>query len=123
MRLLFRHTTQSRDSSLLTRWWCSGNGSFGWSVSAPIAFLPRDVRSHMVMMKMAKLRTVRPKVATLRPILQAARVIAEKQRLAERDETNDWRKWYYSARWQALSEQVLRDAAWGPADGQAPGSR
>ncbi|WP_143413210.1 AAA family ATPase [Haematobacter genomosp. 1] len=61
---------------------------------------------------MAKLRTIRPKVAKLAPMLLAPRVIAEKQRLAERDETNDWRKWYYSARWQALREEVLRDAAY-----------
>ncbi|KRD56985.1 HNH endonuclease [Ensifer sp. Root954] len=60
---------------------------------------------------MAKLTTLKPRLATLAPRLGLAkptdRKEAEAQRLKQRDQEQPWRKWYYTRRWKKLREQVL----------------
>lgn len=54
---------------------------------------------------MAKLTSIRPRVGRLRPAL--ASVAVNRQ---ERDQVRDerhWRRWYKTARWQALRWQIL----------------
>lgn len=55
---------------------------------------------------MAKLKTLRPVVSTIKPLV-ARREQAEKTRLAERDTETDWRKWYSTERWKKLRQVVL----------------
>ena len=53
---------------------------------------------------MARIKTVRPLVRTLKPRMSAPK--GEKARLKERDETQPWRRWYYTAQWQKLRQKV-----------------
>ncbi|MCG5483671.1 MAG: HNH endonuclease [Sinorhizobium meliloti] len=55
---------------------------------------------------MAKLRTIKPLVATIKPLV--GRMPGdEKARLRERDHQVGWRSWYKTARWQKLRMKVL----------------
>ncbi|MDX3929240.1 MAG: HNH endonuclease [Shinella sp.] len=55
---------------------------------------------------MAKLKTIRPLVTTIKPLV--GRVQGdEKARLRERDQSVSWRSWYKTARWQKLRQEIL----------------
>lgn len=57
---------------------------------------------------MGRLTTLKPKLTTLGS--RIARPEGEAARLAERDRTVGWRKWYHTARWQKLRRAVwVRD--------------
>lgn len=53
------------------------------------------------------LKTLRPKVAMLAPRLKRYAPGDENERSRYRDETQAWRKWYKTARWQKLRMSVL----------------
>lgn len=55
---------------------------------------------------MAKIPTIKPRVPTLKPRMSAPK--GEKARLRDRDETQSWRKWYYTAAWQKLRQEVWK---------------
>lgn len=55
---------------------------------------------------MTKLKTVRPLVSTLRPKLGYTPA-DERARSRFRDDTQPWRAWYKTARWQKLRWRVL----------------
>jgi len=55
---------------------------------------------------MAKLKTLKPLVSTLRPKLGYAPA-DERGRSQYRDETQPWRRWYKTSRWQKLRWSVL----------------
>lgn len=55
---------------------------------------------------MAKLKTLRPLVATIKPLIGRAPG-DEQGRNRHRDETQHWRAWYKTARWQKLRQRVL----------------
>lgn len=64
---------------------------------------------------MGKLKSLQPRLKTLgsrlSPIAPANRQEAEALRHRERDQTQPWRAWYKTARWQKLRQKVLvRDA-------------
>lgn len=55
---------------------------------------------------MAKIKTLRPQVATIKPLI--GRDPGEKARDKHREATQPWRKWYHSAEWKALRLQAFR---------------
>lgn len=55
---------------------------------------------------MAKLKTLKPLVSTLRPRLGGIPT-DERGRSQYRDETQPWRRWYKTSRWQKLRWSVL----------------
>lgn len=55
---------------------------------------------------MARLTTIKPKLATLAPRIGRAPG-DEQARLRERDQNVGWRSWYKTARWQKLRMRVL----------------
>lgn len=55
---------------------------------------------------MAKLKTLRPQVATIKPLL--GRDSGERARDKHREATQPWRRWYHSAEWKALRLQAFR---------------
>lgn len=64
---------------------------------------------------MGKLKSLQPRLKTLgsrlSPIAPANRQEAEAQRHRERDQSQPWRAWYKTSRWQKLRQAVLlRDA-------------
>lgn len=61
---------------------------------------------------MARLRTLRPSLGALPSRLPSPRLVAERQRLKERDENVDWHSWYKTDAWRALRLKVLDQAGW-----------
>jgi len=70
---------------------------------------------------------IKPRIRTMAPRLAGAPLSSrgatrgerERERLREREQTADWRKWYHSARWQKLRQEVfLRDLFTCQATGQ-----
>ncbi|MEQ1403849.1 HNH endonuclease [Neorhizobium sp. Rsf11] len=55
---------------------------------------------------MGRLKTLKPKLATLAPRLGRAPG-DEQARLRERDQTVGWRSWYKTQRWQKLRQEIL----------------
>lgn len=55
----------------------------------------------------SKLKTIKPQISTIKPSVQTPRLMAEKQRLQERETSVEWRKWYKLKRWEDLRQQVL----------------
>lgn len=56
---------------------------------------------------MAPLKTIKQRVSTLQPAL--GRVSTdERERSRYRDETQPWRAWYKTARWQKLRRRILK---------------
>lgn len=55
---------------------------------------------------MPKLKTLRPKVSTIKPLI--GRDPGEKARDKHREATQPWRQWYHSAEWKALRLQAFR---------------
>ncbi|MBB5704300.1 5-methylcytosine-specific restriction endonuclease McrA [Ochrobactrum daejeonense] len=56
---------------------------------------------------MAKIKTLKPLVSTMKPRLTVDRKQQEAVRLRERDQNTEWRAWYKTSKWQRLREQVL----------------
>jgi 5-methylcytosine-specific restriction endonuclease McrA len=55
---------------------------------------------------MARLKTIKPRLATLAP--RIGRAIGDEQtRLREREKVQPWRQWYHSAEWQRLRRQAF----------------
>lgn len=57
---------------------------------------------------MGRLTQVRPRIGAVKPRITSAG--AGPDRLARRDATVAWRKWYKTAEWRALRWQVLTEA-------------
>ena len=55
---------------------------------------------------MAKLKTIKPLVGKMPPRL-ATQAGDERQRSRFRDQTQEWRRWYKTARWQKLRWSIL----------------
>ncbi len=55
---------------------------------------------------MARLSSLKPRLSTLSPRLTSAPSWKRDER--ERDAAAPWRKWYKTARWQKLREEVLK---------------
>lgn len=53
------------------------------------------------------LKTLKPRVSTLSPRLKRYAPGDESERSRYRDETQEWRKWYKTARWQKLRMSIL----------------
>lgn len=60
---------------------------------------------------MARLTTIKPRLANLGNRLQpnqpSTQQEAEAERLKRRDQEQPWRKWYYQKRWKVLRAEVL----------------
>ncbi|MOA31441.1 hypothetical protein D3C78_1525990 [compost metagenome] len=59
---------------------------------------------------MVKLKTLRPQIATIKPLIGRA-AGDEKARLRERDQEIEWRAWHGTERWKQMRKGVwARDA-------------
>ncbi len=60
---------------------------------------------------MPKLKTIRPRVSAIKPLIgrlaTPTREAAEAERHRQRDRVQPWRAWYKTARWQKLRMSVL----------------
>jgi 5-methylcytosine-specific restriction protein A len=58
---------------------------------------------------MGKLKAIQPRLKPIGSRLKPAmtREESEQQRYRERDKVHVWRKWYYTARWKKLRQEIL----------------